>query len=129
MLHAASFILFMLRIGTAPPRVVVNFDYAWRYQDGSDRKFEQQCGNVEYNVSYADPSSNGQVRIFNTLSLLFFLTSSFCFPESPPLLTILCSWYVSTSFECMILQFEELIPHRFQFNVSKHFDSCPIVIF
>ena len=43
------------------PRTTVNFDYAWRYQAGSDRKYEQQCAHPEFNVSYADPSSPGQI--------------------------------------------------------------------
>ena len=31
------------------PRTTVNFDYAWRFQEGTDRKYEQHCtAGIEY---------------------------------------------------------------------------------
>lgn len=38
------------------PRTTVNYDYGWRFQEGTDRKYEE-CA-FEYNVSYADPKQS-----------------------------------------------------------------------
>ena len=43
------------------PRTTVNFDYAWRYQPGGDRKYVEHYPNPEFNVSFADPSAPGQI--------------------------------------------------------------------